>query len=71
MKPFRQKGFSMASWSTFIFKSVWDQMYNLRLYYIDSGSQHHNKMIFEAPSAAESALFEWAASSSPFVFLPA
>ncbi len=32
-----------------------DQISNLRLYYIDSGTQHHNEMIL-APYVAESAL---------------
>ncbi len=37
-------------------QQVCDQISNLRLYYIDSGTQHHNKMIFKAPYVAESVL---------------
>ncbi len=36
-------------------QQVCDQISNLRLYYINSGTQHHNKMIL-APYVAESAL---------------
>ncbi len=49
-------------------QQVCNQISNLRLYYIDSGTQHHNKMIF-APYVAKSALV-WMGSSS-FVLLPA
>ncbi len=49
-------------------QQVCNQISNLRLYYIDSGPQHHNKMIL-APYVAESALV-WM-GSSPFVLLPA
>ncbi len=49
-------------------QQVCDQISNLRLYYINFGTQHHNKMIL-APYVAESALV-WM-GSSPFVLLPA
>ncbi len=49
-------------------QQVCDQISNLKLYYVDSGTQQHNKMIL-APYVVESVLV-WM-GSSPFVFLPA
>ncbi len=37
-------------------KQVYDQISNLRLYYVESGTQPHNKVIFWAPCVAESVL---------------
>ncbi len=37
-------------------QQVYDRISNLRLYYVESGTQHHNKVIFWALCVAESVL---------------